>query len=120
MQPPRTRTPRIDLSNTETLRAVILNATAAVAALFVFRLATLFVADAGGGGIVRLAQMITEPIVWIFKLLPLIGGTIIGDATLIDFLIIPVIVFAGLLICGIMTGWRENSRDARRYPTIRD
>ncbi len=120
MQPPRSRTPRIDLSDTETLRALILNATAIAMTLLTLRVATLVVTDSSDGTFPRYLQMVTEPLVWPFKFLPILSATILANITLIDILMIPVIAMAGLFVAGILTGWRESGARARRYPSLRE
>jgi hypothetical protein len=120
MQPPRTRAPRIELGNTETLRMIFINGTAVIITLLLIRAATLLVSDSSDGVIPGIVQMVTEPIVWIFKFIPILGDRLIGDLTLIDLLMIPIIAFVGLLITGIMTGWRESGSRTNSHPSLRD
>jgi hypothetical protein len=120
MQPPRTRTPRIDLGNTEILRSLILNATAALTTLLILRLATLFISGTGEDSVPRYIQLITEPFVWPFQFIPPLGTTIIRDAQLIDLLIVPAVLLLGMLIAGILTGWRQSEVRHRHHPALRD
>jgi uncharacterized protein YggT (Ycf19 family) len=120
MQPPRTRTPRIDLSNTNVLRSLILNTTAALTTLLFLRLATLFVTGNGEDSVPHFVQMITEPIVWPFRFIPPLGTTIIQDAQLIDLLIVPAVAILGLLVAGILTGWRQSGSRQQHHPALRD
>jgi uncharacterized protein YggT (Ycf19 family) len=120
MQPPRTRTPRIDFSNTEILRSLILNATAALATLLILRLATLFVSNPGEDSIPRYIQMITEPFVWLFRFIPPFSASVIQDAQLIDIVIAPAVAIIGLLVAGILTGWRQTGSRRQHHPALRD
>jgi hypothetical protein len=120
MQPPRTRTPRIDIGNTEVLRALILNATAAVTTLLLLRFATLLVPDASETTIPAYIQLASEPLVWVFQFIPPFSAIIIGDAQLIDLLIIPGVAITGLSIAGILTGWRETGGRPRAHPALRE
>ena len=120
MEPPRTRTPRIDFSNTETLRALVLNTTAAIVTLMLVRVATLLVSDSSDATLPESIQTITEPLVWLFKFIPGLGATLVNELTVIDILIIPVIAIAGLLITGILTGWRESATRPRHEPRLRE
>lgn len=120
MQPPRSRTPRIDLGNTETLRALILNFTAAIITLMLLRFATLLVAGADDATVPRYFRLVSEPLVFPFQQIPYFDRLVFQEVTLADALIIPIIVLTGLLIAGILTGWRESDNGARRYPALRD
>lgn len=120
MQPPRSRTPRIDLGNTETLRSLILNTTAIATTLLLLRLATLLVSDVSSRTIPGLIQLLTEPVVWPFQLIPILGRTVAGEVTVIEILIVPAVAMTGLMITGILTGWRESGNGSRRYPALRD
>ncbi len=120
MQPPRTRTPRIDLSNTETLRALVLNTTALIVTLMLIRVATLLVSESGEATIPGGVQTVTEPLVWLLKFIPGLGASLIGNLTVIDLLIIPVIAVAGLLVAGVLTGWRDSATRPRHVPRLRE
>jgi hypothetical protein len=120
MQPPRPRTPRFDLGNTETLRALIVNVTAGLTTLMLLRFATLLVGDAGGATVPGYIRMFSDPIVWPFRQIPLLDIDLIQDVRIADVVTIPLIALVGLLITGILTGWRESDTGARRYPAWTD
>jgi hypothetical protein len=119
MQPPRSRTPRLDLADTETLRAVILNLTAGVSTLLILRFATLLVRGSDDSTVPGYIQLVTEPLIWPFQFVPLLNSFIIHDAQLIDALIIPAVVLIGLLVAGILSGWRDTVATSRTYDTRR-
>ncbi|TVR74900.1 MAG: hypothetical protein EA415_05150 [Sphaerobacteraceae bacterium] len=120
MRPPRTRTPRIDLSNIDVLRALILNTTALLITLMIARLPALMVPGSDSGTVPRLIKTISTPFVWPFSFIPPFNIEIFAGITLIDVLIVPVIAFSGLLIAGIVTGWRDSTADRRRHPAFEE
>jgi hypothetical protein len=120
MQPPRSRTPRVDLANTETLRALIVNITAGLATLMLLRFATLLVSNADEATVPGYIRMFSDPFVWPFRQIPLFDTVLVQEVRIADVAIIPVIALVGLLIAGILTGWRKSDTSARRYPAWRD
>jgi uncharacterized protein YggT (Ycf19 family) len=120
MRPPQSRTPRIEIGNTEVLRALILNVTAALTTLLLLRFATLLVPDASETTIPAYLQLISEPLVWPFRFIPPLSTAVLGDAQVIDLLIIPGVAITGLLVAGILTGWRETGGRPRGHPALRE
>lgn len=120
MQPPRSRTPRIDLGDTETLRSLILNGTAAVTTVLLFRFATLLVSDSSDNVITGYVQLVTEPLVWPFKFFPILGDEVLANATLVDLMIVPGIALIGVMVAGILTGWQDSGRRSRGYTAHRE
>jgi K+-sensing histidine kinase KdpD len=120
MRPPGTRTPRIDFNNIDVLRALFLNGTAAVVTLMLFRVATLLVENSDTGAIPGLVQTVTTPLVWPFQFIPPLAFEVVGSVTVIDLIIIPVIAVLGLLVAGIVTGWRDSSDRRRRHPAFEE
>lgn len=120
MQPPRSRTPRIDLGSTETLRQIILNVTAVLTTVLLMRFATLLVVDADDRSIPGYIQLVTDPLIWPFRFIPLLGDRVIQHALFIDILIIPAVAITGLFICGVLAGWRESGSRRRHHPAMRE
>jgi K+-sensing histidine kinase KdpD len=120
MRPPRSRTPRIDFGSTETLRALILNATALVTTLLVLRFATLLITDSAEGTIPGYIQLVTTPFVWPFVFIPPLATYIVQDARLIDLLVIPAVAVIGIFIAGVLTGWRDTEPTRRYHSALRD
>ncbi|MEX2425136.1 MAG: hypothetical protein WD401_00060 [Thermomicrobiaceae bacterium] len=117
MQPPRSRTPRLELGDTETIRSVILNLTAAAVTLLLLRVGSLLVVDPDVGTIQYYIQLVTEPIVWPFQFIPLMRTNLIQHVTVIDVLMVVVVGFTGLFVAGILAGWRDSQATPRRYDT---
>lgn len=118
MQPPRTRTPRLELGDTETIRSIILNVTAAWVTLLLLRIASLLVVDADEGPtITRYIQFVTEPLVWPFKFVPLMSSNVVKHVTVIDVLMVFAVAVTGLMVAGILAGWRDSQSAPRRYDT---
>ncbi len=115
MQPPRSRVRRPVFGSTPVIRELVLDATAAATTIFLLRLATLFLSDASDATIPRAIQILTEPAVWLFKLLPPLGSTVVQDATVSDILIVPLVALGGVLIAGVLTGWREVPAASRPH-----
>jgi hypothetical protein len=110
MRPPQRRVPSIDLRDTRTLHSIAVNVTAAVTAVLLLRLASLFVSGSDEAALPSYVQWVTEPLVWPFKQLPVISAAIVGDARVADLLIVPMIFLTGLFIAGIIAGWGEASQ----------
>jgi hypothetical protein len=119
MQPPRSRTPQIDLSSTESLCAIILYATAIAASAYILRLAALLVNGAEHLVVPGAILRITTPLVWPFQRLPVFNAELVQSVQLIDLMIIPALIVTGLLVAGVLTGWRSDAR-VRRYPALRE
>lgn len=120
MRPPRTRTPSIDLSNIDVLRAIFLNATAIVVTLLILRVATLIVTNSETGTVPGLIQTITNPLVWPFGFIPPFNVELVSGITVIDLLIIPGAAVTGLLVAGVITGWRDSTARQRRHPAFEE
>lgn len=120
MRPPTLRTPTIDLSNINVLRAIFLNGTALVVTLFVLRVATLIINNSETGTVPGLIQTITEPLVWPFGFIPPFNVELFAGVTLIDLLIIPATAVIGLLVAGVITGWRDSTARQRRHPAFEE
>lgn len=115
MQPPRRRTPRFNFRSTRMLRSIILNATAILVTLLVARLATLLVSTSSEPMVPRVVEMVTDPLAWPFRQMPLLDSPVARQALVADVFIILLVFLIGLLTAGVVTGWREStSRRAYR------
>lgn len=108
MQPPRSRTPRLNLRNTRVLRAIILNTTAGLVTLLILRLAVLTVSPSDEQDIPRIVQIATTPLAWPFRQIPGLNAQLWGEVLIADLLICLLVLLLGLLAAGIVTGWRES------------
>lgn len=115
MQPPRRRSPRFNFRSTRMLRSIILNTTAALATLLVARLASLLVSESSEPMVPRVVEMVTNPLAWPFRQMPLLDTPLARQALVADVVIVLLVFLIGLLAAGVVTGWREpTSRRAYR------
>ncbi|MFW6076076.1 MAG: hypothetical protein ACOC9Y_10805, partial [Chloroflexota bacterium] len=70
MQPPRSRTPRVNLRNTRALRSIILNTTAALVTILILRMAVLTVSTSDQQMIPEIVKTVTGPLAWPFRQIP--------------------------------------------------
>lgn len=115
MQPPRRRAPRFSIRSTRMLRSITLHATAVLVTLLIARVAVLLVAGPGDPVMPRMIERLTGPLAWPFRQLPILNVQLSGELLLADLFIIGLVLLLGLLVAGVLTGWRESaSRRAYR------
>lgn len=109
MQPPRRRAPRLNLGSAESVREMILSGTAILMTVLLVRLAILIVRAPNETSFSHYVLLITRPIIWPFKQLPILGNPVGRDVLVADLALIPAVFLVGLLAAGIVAGWKDAS-----------
>jgi hypothetical protein len=110
MRPPRSRPPKAQVDQVRLWLGVLRNGSAVLLTGLIARLAALIASPNDGAGFGDAVVIVTEPLVWPLRLIPIFRNELGRGVLVADLLSILLIFGFAILLSGIVIGWERESR----------